>query len=207
MIYNHAAQVLLRKLPTWRHNGAMALLAYHACTMEQWYYQACKYGGRDRGRKTTCSMQSRSPRTAPHPLCVFVVRVLLIIYIYAYVKKDLCAPVTCVPQPFGSKFNSLHASPPSPPPSLPNPPLHRSRRTHCRDLHPMTPGDLTVGLCIYMVAVVATLPLDILHYNWTKHSAQVLHLHPCRRLRLRALRCNGTMAPQALIHLPPFPCV
>ena len=49
--------------------------AYKHGTMEQWYYQACKYGGRDSGRITTCSMQSRSPRTAPHP-CVLVARVL-----------------------------------------------------------------------------------------------------------------------------------
>ena len=44
-------------------------------------------------------MQSRSPRTAPHTPRVFVVRVLHIIYIYAYVKNSKQNQSVFVPSP------------------------------------------------------------------------------------------------------------
>ena len=62
--------------------------AYKHGTMEQWYYQACKYGGRDKSRITTCSMQSRSPRTAPHPpVCLSYVYCVF----YRYIHVRICS--------------------------------------------------------------------------------------------------------------------
>ena len=81
-MYNHAAQVLLRKFQTWRHNGAMALLGVQA-----WYNGAMVLSGlqvwRPRQQQNYNVQHAISqPKNCPTPPCVFVVRVLRILYIY-----------------------------------------------------------------------------------------------------------------------------